>query len=226
MSDTDEKMAREDMPKYKVELRGMNSLSDAEVLSMIIRSGSRDEDVLVSREVLRAAEYNLHELSKLSLGDLRKVKGISEANSRAIVAALELGRRRQIGGAFERKKIGKSSDIFDLMEPAIGHLDHEEFWAIYLNRANLIINKTLISIGALAGTVVNTQMVFRLAIEKKASAVICCHNHPSGNTQPSEADKRLTTKLKEGLSLMDSPLLDHIIICEDKFYSFADEGNL
>ena len=219
--------AAEDRPREKLLQKGTSSLSDAELLAILIGSGTRDESAVdVSKRILDTAGNNLNELGKLSINDLRKQKGIGEAKAITIIAALELGRRRKIADIVEKKKITSSNDVFNLFQPLLGDIPYEEFWVLFLNRANSIIEKMRISMGGVAGTVIDVKIILKHALEKLASSVILCHNHPSGNIQPSKSDIEISKKLKEAASLMDISVLDHIIIADTRYLSLADEGIL
>lgn len=219
--------ALEDRPREKLLDKGRHLLSDAELIAILIGSGSRDETAVeLSKRILVNVNNNLNELGKLSVSELMKFKGIGEAKAISIIAALELGRRRKDAEQLKRDKITSSQDVFNIMQPHLIDLPHEEFWLLMLNRSNLLVKKELISRGGIAGTVVDTKIVFKTAINNYASSIIVCHNHPSGNTQPSDADIRLTKTLQEAGKIMEIPLLDHLIITENKYYSFGDEGLL
>jgi DNA repair protein RadC len=217
--------AEEDRPREKLLDKGRHILTEAELIAILIGSGSRDETAVeLSKRILASVGNNLNELGKLSVQELNKFKGIGDAKAISIVAALELGRRRKETETAKREKIVTSKDAFDIMKPSMMDLPHEEFWLLMLNRANLVIKKELISRGGVAGTVVDTKIIFKTAIENYASSIIVCHNHPSGNLKPSEADLKITRNIKEAGKIMEIALLDHLIITENGFYSFADEG--
>lgn len=217
--------ALEDRPREKLIKRGIGSLTDAELIAILIGSGVKNENALdISRKILSGSSNNLNELAKLSIHDLCRTKGIGTARAISIVAALELGRRRKIEDVIQRGKISGSRDVFDLFLPILGDLPHEEFWVLFLNRSNLIIDKSKISQGGIAGTVTDIRLIMKQAIDKLAVSIILCHNHPSGNLKPSEADSRITKKLKDSGEILDVSVLDHIIVSEASFFSFADEG--
>ena len=219
--------ALEDRPREKLIKKGVQSLSDAEIIALLIGSGSRNETAVeLSKKVLKSANNNLNELGKFNVEDLIKMKGIGEAKAITILAALELGKRRKISEVITKKKITQSKDIFELFQPILGDLPHEEFWVLLLNRSNKIIEKIKISQGGVSGTVTDIKIILKQAIEKLASSVILCHNHPSGNRNPSKADDSITNKLKQGSELLDIQVLDHIIIADLEYYSYADEGKL
>jgi DNA repair protein RadC len=217
--------AEDDRPREKLLLKGRSSLSDAELIAILIGSGSTNETaVALSQRILGAVNNNLNELAKCSLSDLMKFKGIGEAKAVTIAAALELGRRRQSSDIVERFVIGSSRDAFQLAAPILADLSHEEFWLLLLNKSNKVIAKEKMSSGGTDATVVDVKLVFGKAIEKRASAIIVCHNHPSGNTKPSQADIDLTKRLKSAGEILGISLLDHLIVAESGYFSFADEG--
>lgn len=219
--------ALEDRPREKLLGKGINSLTDAELIAILIGSGNRNESAVeLAKKILKGVKNNLNELGKLTIEDLMASKGIGEAKAIAIIAALELGRRRKQADIMEKKKISGSKDVFEFFQPVLADLPYEEFWILLLNRSNKIIEKFKISQGGISGTVIDVRMILKNAIEKLASSIILCHNHPSGNLQPSEADKKITTKLKDAAGIMDMQVLDHLIITDSSFYSFADEGIL
>ncbi len=219
--------AVEDRPREKMVYRGLTSLSDAELIAILIGSGNQKETAVeLSRRIMEKVKNNLNELGKLSIEDLKKFKGIGEAKAIAIIAAMELGRRRNHSDVLEMDKIVGSKDVARFFRPIIGDLPHEEFWALFLNRQNKIIDKQRLSQGGLTGTVIDVRLVLKLALEKHATSLIFAHNHPSGNLDPSDADKKITRQLKESAKIMDIPLIDHLIITQGGYYSFADEGTL
>ncbi|HAF29320.1 MAG TPA: hypothetical protein DCG75_09770 [Bacteroidales bacterium] len=219
--------AVEDRPREKLLKKGVQSLSDAEIIALLIGSGTKNETAVeLSKKVLKSANNNLNELGKLNVPDLTKMKGIGEAKAITILAALELGRRRKISEIITKRKITQSKDIFELFQPIIGDLPHEEFWILLLNRSNNIIDRIKISQGGVSGTVIDVKIILKQAIEKLASSVILCHNHPSGNKNPSNADDSITHKLKSAAELLDIQVLDHIIVANVDYYSYADEGKL
>jgi DNA repair protein RadC len=219
--------AEDDKPREKLLKKGRSALSDAELIAILISSGSSKETAVeLAKRILRSCKDNLIELSKLSVTDLCKFKGIGPAKAISIIAALELGRRRRDSEVIELHQITKSKDIFDLFHSSVADESYEQFWILLLNRANKIIEKYCISEGGLTGTVADPRKIFKRALEKNAVALAICHNHPSGNIQPSDADIKLTRKIKNGAEVMDIQLLDHIIIGNEKYYSFADEGTL
>jgi DNA repair protein RadC len=219
--------AEEDRPREKMMEKGRHVLTEAELIAILIGSGSRDETAVeLSKRILSSVGNNLNDLGKLNIHDLTRFKGIGEAKAVSVIAAMELGRRRKETEVVKRNKITSSKDVFDILNPILIDLPFEEFWLLILNRANLVIKKEMISRGGVSGTVVDTKIIFKVAIENYASSIIICHNHPSGNLKPSEADIRITKNIKEAGKLMEIPLLDHLIVAETGFYSFADEGML
>jgi len=219
--------AVEDRPREKLYQKGTSSLSDAELLAILIGSGTKSRSAVdLGRELLSMADNNLNSLGKLSISDLTKIRGIGNARAVTIAAALELGRRRKLAEMPEMPQIKCSRDVFELVTPVLSDLSHEEFWILFLNRSNKVINRLKLSQGGISGTVTDVRMIMKKAIENLASGIIVCHNHPSGNLSPSESDTRITQKIKEAGNLMDIQLLDHLIISDKDFYSFADNGLL
>jgi len=219
--------SEDDRPREKLVLKGRSVLSDAELIAILIGSGSREESaVALSKRILAQAENNLSELGRLSIKDLMKFKGIGEAKAVTIAAALELGRRRNGGDTLSRKRISSSKDAFLLLQPVIGDLPHEEFWVLFLSNSNKVLRKEQISKGGFTGTLVDVRMVMKMAIELGAVAMILAHNHPSGVLKPSEKDKLLTRKLSTAAQSLDIKVLDHIIVTEKAYFSFADEDIL
>jgi DNA repair protein RadC len=217
--------AVEDRPREKALASGIQSLSDAELIALLIGSGTRKISAVdLARQILHMADNNLDKLGKYVVADLKKFKGIGQARAISIVAALELGRRRKIADAPEYTKIAGSSEVFNLMHPLLGDLAHEEFWVLILNRSNKVIDKQKISQGGITGTVTDIRLILKMALDNLATSMILCHNHPSGNLQPSDADIAITRRLKESASLMDISLLDHLIIAGKGYFSFADEN--
>lgn len=219
--------ALSDRPREKLISKGISSLSDAELIAILIGSGNKNETAVdLSKRILNENKNNLNELAKLSLNDLENYKGIGEAKAITIIAALELGRRRNLNEAIERKKITSSKDAFEIFSPIISDLPYEEFWILLLNRSNKIIDKIRISTGGITGTIADIRIILKEAILKNSTGIIVCHNHPSGNIKPSTSDIELTKKIKNAAEIMDISILDHIIVAENSFYSFADEGLL
>jgi len=217
--------AEEDRPREKLLLKGKHVLTDAELIAILISSGNGEETAVeLSRRILGKAEYNLNELSKMSVKELMDFKGIGEAKAISIVAALELGRRRKEASVTKRDRITTSKDAVEIFQPLLGDHIHEEFWILFLNRANMVIAKQAISSGGMSGTVVDPKIIFKAALDHKASSIVLCHNHPSGNNQPSEADIKLTKNIVAAGKVLEISVLDHIIVTQNSYYSFADEG--
>ncbi len=218
--------ALEDRPREKLIAKGLSALSDAELLAIILGSGSSKESAVdLAKKILKDCDNNLNELGKKSVSDLKsKYHGVGEAKAINVVACLELGRRRKLQERQEKSKITQSKDVCDLFQSILGDLPHEEFWILLLNRSNKVITKYKISQGGIAGTVIDVRLILKSAIDNLASSIILIHNHPSGNVQPSDADISITKKMKEAGKVMDIPVLDHIIVTESGYYSFADEG--
>ena len=217
--------AEDDKPREKLMLKGKAALSDAELVAILIGSGSRnDSAVSLSKRILVSVDNNLNALGKLSLKQLMEFKGIGVAKAITIAAALELGRRRRAEETLELKKITSSKAVFEIMQPIIGELPHEEFWVLYLNNSNKVIYKSQLSKGGITGTVVDVRLIFKTALENNATSIILTHNHPSGKLQASDADTAITKKLKLAGEQLDIKVLDHIIITENGYYSFQDEG--
>lgn len=216
-----------DQPREKLIQKGRLALSDAELIAILLGTGSLKESAVdLSKRILSSTGNNLNSLGKLSLQQLMSFKGIGEAKAVSIIAAMELGRRRRSEEAIEKVKITSSSTVFELLQPLLGELLHEEFWILYLNNANKIIEQYQISKGGITGTLVDVRITLRKALEVGAVSLILAHNHPSGNLNPSEADKQLTKKLKTASESLDIKILDHIIVTEKSYFSFADEGLL
>lgn len=219
--------SEDDRPREKLMLKGKSALSDAELIAILIGSGSRNETAVgLSKKILASVANNLNELGKLNQSQLCNFKGIGEAKAISIIAAMELARRRRSEEAVEFTKITSSKIIFEIMQPIIGELPHEEFWVLYLNNANKVIAKYQLSKGGMTGTVVDVRIIFKSALESGAVAIVLCHNHPSGNLKPSEADKEITKKIKTAGKSLDINVLDHVIVTQNGYYSFADEGIL
>ena len=219
--------AVEDRPREKFIQNGTASLSDAELLAILISSGTKDKSAVdLGRELLGMANNNLNNLGKLTIADFRKVHGIGPARAVTIAAALELGRRRKLSEVQYVPQIRSSKDVSDIFQPLLSDLLHEEFWILFLNRSNKVINRMKLSQGGISGTVTDVRLVMKKAIECLASGIIVCHNHPSGNLNPSESDNKITQKIKEAGNLMDIQLLDHLIISDKDYYSFAYNGVL
>ncbi|AQS93746.1 MULTISPECIES: DNA repair protein RadC [Polaribacter] len=219
--------ALDDRPREKLIAKGKTSLSDAELIAILIGSGNRNESaVALSKRILKSIDGNINQLAKLSLEKLMEFKGIGEAKAISIITALELGKRRQLEVALEKPKITSSKDASLVLQSIIGDLEHEEFWVLFLNNSNKVIAKTQVSKGGLTATVVDVRLLFKRALELACVAIIVAHNHPSGKLQPSNADKQLTKKIKDAGFTLDIKLLDHLIITQKDYFSFADEGIL
>jgi len=219
--------AEDDRPREKFLLKGKAALSDSELLAILIGSGTRNESaVQLCQRILAAANNNLNQLGKLSIKQLMEFKGIGEAKAISIAAALELGRRRRSEDAVEFDKITSSKAVFNIMQPIIGELLHEEFWVLFLNNSNKVIHKAQLSKGGITGTIVDTRIIFKTALEYNAISLILTHNHPSGKLLASDSDKDITRKLQLAGKQMEIMILDHVIITESSYYSFADEGIL
>lgn len=217
--------SEDDKPREKLMLKGKDILSDAELIAILIGSGSKNESAVdLSKRILSSVDNNLNTLGKLSITQLIGFKGIGEAKAISIIAATELGRRRRAEDVADLIKITSSKIVFEIMQPVIGELPHEEFWIIFLNNSNKVISKSQLSKGGITGTLVDVRLVFKMALEIGATSLILCHNHPSGGLNPSEADKQITKKLKLAGESLDIKVLDHIIIIETGYYSFLDEG--
>ncbi|TRX01099.1 RadC family protein [Flavobacterium gawalongense] len=217
--------SEDDKPREKLMLKGKSVLSDAELIAILIGSGSRNESAVdLSKRILASVNNNLNALGKLSISQLMNFKGIGEAKAISIIAALELGRRRRAEDAVELTKITSSKTIFEIMQPIIGELPHEEFWIVYLNNSNKVISKSQLSKGGITGTLVDVRLVFKTALEMGATGLILCHNHPSGTLIPSDADKQITRKLKLAGDSLEIKVLDHLIVTETNYFSFIDEG--
>ncbi len=217
----------DDRPREKLVHKGKNSLSDAELIAILIGSGSREESAVhLAKRILTFTNNNLNELAKLSVNDLMQFKGIGEAKAITVITALELGRRRRLEEALERPKITSSKAVFEIMQPIIGELSHEEFWVIYLNNSNKIIYKNQLSSGGITGTLVDVRILFKKALELSSVAIILCHNHPSGSLKPSRSDLDLTKKIQEAGKSLDIKILDHLLVTEKAYFSFADSNLL
>lgn len=217
----------EDRPREKLLRKGTSALTEAELIAILIGSGTvKTSAVELAKKILLQVNNNLNDLARFTVKDLMKVKGIGEAKAITIVAAIELGRRRKEQDPEEKPKINSSKDAFDLLKGHLMDLSHEEFWVLYLNRSHRVLNRKRISEGGVAGTIADPKIIFKLALEVLASGVIVAHNHPSGNLTASQSDLDLTRKLKEAGKFLEIQLLDHLIIANQKYFSFADEGLL
>ncbi len=218
--------AEEDRPREKLILKGSVALSDAELLAILIGSGTRGESAVdVCKSILKNVHNNLNELGKLSVSDLKKYKGIGEAKAITIVAALELAKRRRTAEVIEKGKITSSKDVYEYFHH-LSDLHNEEFWVMFLNRANKIISTQKVSQGGITGTVADIRLILKNALDNFSTGIVLCHNHPSGNLMPSNEDKDLTQKVKQTAKLLDINVMDHIIVSDAGYFSFADEGLL
>ena len=214
----------DDKPREKLVQKGRLVLSDAELIAILIGSGSRAESAVeLSKRILASVDNNLNELGRLSIKQLMTFKGIGEAKAVSIAAALEVGRRRRGEDAAKIDKIGSSQDVYHLLQPILGDLEHEEFWILFLNNSNKVLHKAQLSKGGITGTLVDVRLVMKQTLELGAVAIILVHNHPSGTLRPSAADKQITQKIKTASETLDVKVLDHLIITQKSYYSFADE---
>lgn len=220
-------LAEDDRPREKFLLKGKSAVSDSELLAIIMGSGNRDESAVeLARRILNSVENNWHRLSQLSLQDLMKFKGVGEAKAISIATALEIGSRRSQQEVIERQQISSSKDAFDILQPHLSDLSTEEFWAIFLNHQNKILYKTCLFRGGIASSVADVRVIFKTALEHFSTQIIVAHNHPAGSLKPSKEDINITQKIKEAGKLLDIDLLDHLILTQNKYYSFKDEGIL
>ena len=219
--------ALDDRPREKLLLKGILSLSDAELIAILLGSGNREETAVdLAKRILNSVDNNIQKLARLSIEELMKFKGVGEAKAISIVTALELGKRRQFENKIVQPKITSSKDVFEQMQPLIGDLSHEEFWVLFLNNSNKILAKQQLSKGGFTATLVDIRLLFKRALELQAVAIIVCHNHPSDKLQPSDSDIQLTKKIQSAGVNLDIKLLDHLIITEKAYFSFTDEGIL
>ncbi|WP_369047927.1 DNA repair protein RadC [Tenacibaculum sp. UWU-22] len=219
--------ALDDRPREKLLAKGKKSLSDAELIAILIGSGNREESaVALSKRILQSVDNNLNKVARLSVVELMAFKGIGEAKAISIITALELGKRRQFEEVLTLPKITNSVDAYKLMQAVIGDLLHEEFWVLYLNNANKVLAKDQISKGGITATSVDIRLLYKRALELGCVGIIICHNHPSGKIEPSVADKQLTQKIQQAGVMLDIKLLDHLIITEKAYFSFADKNLL
>ncbi|MCD9855690.1 DNA repair protein RadC [Epilithonimonas sp. JDS] len=220
-------LAEDDRPREKFLLKGKSAVSDSELLAIIMGSGNRDESAVeLARRILNSVENNWHRLSQLSLQDLLKFKGVGEAKAISIATALEIGNRRSQQEVIERQQISSSRDAFDILQPHLSDLQTEEFWAIFLNHQNKILYKTCLFRGGIASSVADVRVVFKTALEHFSTQIIVAHNHPAGSLKPSKEDINITQKIKDAGKLLDIDLLDHLILTQNNYYSFKDEGIL
>lgn len=220
--------AEEDRPREKMIQKGVSALTDAELLAILIGSGNRNETAVeLSQRILFSVNNNLNSLGKLEIKDLiKKFNGIGEAKAITIIAALELGKRRKITESEKQIQIGSSIHAYEIFQPMLGDLKHEEGWALLMNRSNRVIRKIQVSKGGITGTVIDIRLIVKEAIDNLATNIILVHNHPSGNVKPSREDDLVTRKLKEACLLLDISLLDHIIISDNNYYSYRDSDNI
>jgi len=217
--------AVEDRPREKVMANGIQYLSNAELIAILLGSGTRHMTAVeLARQILKEAGNSLQELGRKGIGELVRIKGVGPAKATSILAALELGRRRAGMQYSEKIPVKSSETVYRLFHPLMGDLEHEEFWLLMLNRANRILGRFKVSQGGLSGTVIDTRIILKKALDNLASSIIVCHNHPSGNKQPSDADVKITEKLKKAAEMLEIKLLDHVIIADKSYFSFADEG--
>lgn len=220
-------LAEDDRPREKFLLKGKSALSDSELLAIILGSGNNEDSAVeLARKILASVDYNWQKLSKLSIKDLMKFKGIGEAKAISVAAALEIGRRKAAQEIPEKEKVTSINDLYKIFSQYLSDLQTEEFWAIFLDQKNHVIYKTQISKGGISGTLVDVRVIFRIAIEHFAISVVVAHNHPTGNLTPSQADISITRRIKEAGDLLDIKLLDHLIIGENSFFSFSEQGLL
>lgn len=219
--------AKDDRPREKLLTKGAEILSNSELLAILIHHGTKEKTAVdLGKEILKLGKDNLNELGKLSLKELMKIKGIGEAKAITIAAALELGRRRQASLSLEKAIINSSTDIANYLRSALKDYRHEVFAVIFLNRANKVNHFEVVSRGGISGTVADARVILKKALEADATSIILSHNHPSGSIRPSRADEELTAKIKEAAKYFDIRVIDHIIVSEDGYYSFADDGIL
>ncbi len=219
--------AKDDRPREKLLLRGSENLSDSELLAILIHNGSKEKTAVdLGKEVLKLGKNNLNELGRLSVNDLMKIKGIGEAKAITIAAALELGRRRQASASLEKAVVTTSNDMASFLRSVLKDFRHEVFAVVFLNQANKVNHFEIISEGGITGTVADPRVILKKALEQDAVSIILSHNHPSGSLKPSRADEALTFKIKEAAKYFDIRVIDHIIVSEDGYYSFSDEGIL
>jgi DNA repair protein RadC len=217
--------AVEERPREKVLANGVHALSDSELLAILLGSGTRNMTAVeLARLILKGAGNSLQQLGRQGISDLVRIKGVGTVKAITLLAALELGRRRSAMQHPEKIPVKSSETVYQLFHPVMGDLEHEEFWLLMLNRANRVLGRYKVSQGGLSGTVIDTRIILKKALDNLASSIIVCHNHPSGNNQPSEADLKITEKLKKAAEMLEIKLLDHVIIADKSYFSFADEG--
>lgn len=217
--------SEEDRPREKYAVKGASTLSDAELLAILLGSGNRDESAVeLARRLLREHDNNLSCLGRASLEKITTYQGIGQAKGITVLAAMELGRRRSREHSIEQPAIRSSSQLDQYFRSFLADLEYEEFWILLLNRSNRIIDRFQISKGGVAGTTVDLRLIFKLAIQHLASGIVLGHNHPSGNKKPSLSDLRITRRIVETGDLLQIPILDHIIVTPNGYTSFADES--
>lgn len=220
-------LAEDDRPREKFLLKGRNAVSDAELLAIIMGSGSRNESAVeLARRILDSVGNNFHELSKLSLQDLMKFKGVGEAKAISIATALEIGRRRASQEVPDRKRIGSSAEAFQIFKPHLSDLQTEEVWAVFVNQSNKVLHLSKMTSGGITASMVDVRTLFKTALEHFATGIFLAHNHPSGNLKPSEDDRRITKQVSEAGKILNIILIDHLILNQTSYFSFADEGLL
>lgn len=219
--------AEDDRPREKLFNKGAATLSDAELIAILIGSGNKEESAVeLCKRILRDSQDNLNELASLSITNLQQYKGIGEAKAITICAALEIGKRRKVSEVLERKKITCSRDFFDLLEPVFLDLKYEEFWAVFMNNGHKVLELKKLTQGGMTQTVVDVPMLLRMSLERSAQAIAVAHNHPSGEISPSKEDRSVTQRIKNGCDAIGVRFLDHLIIAGGKYYSFADEDEV
>jgi DNA repair protein RadC len=221
------KWAKDDRPREKLRDKGASVLSNSELIAILLNNGTREKSALdLAQEILRSGKDNLNEVGKLSVKELMRIKGIGEAKAVSIAAAMELGRRRQAMASREKIMVTGSSDVAGFLQTMLRDYKHEVFAVLFLNRSNKVNHFQVVSEGGITGTVADPRIILKKALEEDAVSIILCHNHPSGSLKPSKADEELTWKIKEAARYFDIKLLDHLIVSDDGYYSFADEGIL
>ena len=224
-SNTIKSWAADDRPREKLASKGATALSDSELIAILISNGHKEKSAVdLAKEILKLGNNNLNELGKLSIASLKKIKGIGEAKAITIAAALELGRRRHAGLPLEKSVITTSKQIAEYLKTMIKDYTYEVFAVIFLNQSNKVNHFEIISKGGITGTVADPRVILKKALDAEATSIILCHNHPSGSLKPSRADEQLTAKIKEAARFLDITVVDHLIVSEQGYYSFADEG--
>lgn len=217
--------SEEDRPREKLFLKGPSALSDTELIAILFRTGTSNNSAIdLARYLLTKVDNNLEKLSKLSIKELTKIKGVGTTKAVTLIAALELGKRINAFSVKEENKINCSYDVYKYFQPILSGLSHEEFWIIALNNSNVIVDKFKVSQGGLSKTIIDVRIILKKVIESLATSIILCHNHPSGNVEPSDADIQITNKIVDSSNILDIKVLDHIIFSDKKYFSFADQG--